>query len=380
MIIISNHARFNDIGEPIHGTGSEISDVLIRKKIPFLFIKHSHFIYDIKFPSLVEEYRLSFGKHFVGIRIPFLPIRIVQEQLINLSFIIRNRSKLKLFIGIDPLNGFSGVVAKKMRLIKKFVFYTADYAHQRFKNRLLNWLYHHIDNLCITSADEVWNVSSRILKQREQQGVALERNFLVPNSPILRKIKVLPYSCINRHHLVAVVNPLAKARGYSVLIRAVYLLSKKYRKIRLLLIGSGGCEMALKRLVSRLNLAGYIFFLGRKTHSELLEILSKSAVGVALYTNEFSWTRFGDSMKIREYLACGLPVITTDVPSTSDEIKKYDAGFVIDINEEDLVEVIDSLLSNPKLYLKMRRNALRLARENDFNKVFWGRLKNLGIK
>lgn len=367
MIIIASHARFGQDNEPTHGTGSEISAFLQKEDYEHFFIKHS--LYN-GFSSLIEKFSNGkIDKQFCGFKnLPFI-LRIIQEQLINFYFIFKIQKPINLFIGIDPLNAFSGVLAQKTGKVKKTVFYTADYACQRFRNPIVNSIYHWFDRFGIKNVDQVWNVSTRITKLRKKQGVPKEKNFFVPNTPDFRKIKHLPYSKINKHDLV-VVSHLTQAIDYFLVFKVVKELSQKYKDIRLLIIGTGPYEKELKKLVQKLKISDKILFLGRKPHDEVLKILPQSAVGLALYTKEQPWTEFGDSMKIREYLACGLPVITTSVTSTADDIKKAGVGYVIELKKEDFEEAIDKLFFNRTLYLKMRKNAIKLASNYTLEKIF----------
>jgi len=375
MIIIASHAVFAADGEPVHGTGSEIGAFLQQKGLDYLFIKHS--LYG-GFFTLVDKF---LGRKLIAIscglkNLPF-PLRIIQEQIINFYFVFKEK-KIKLFIGIDPLNAFSGILAKKIGRVEKTVFYTADYAHQRFENSFLNWIYHWFDQFAIKHADQVWNVSTRITELREKQGVPRKKNFFVPNTPIFKKVKRLPYSCINKHDLVVVSN-LTRSLNYPLIFKAVKKLSSRYPDMRLIIIGQGPYEKELKKIVHKMRMGKRVLFLGRKSHEEVLKILAKSAIGIAPYTSEEPWREFCDSLKIREYFACGLPVITTNISSTADDVSKFQAGFVIKIRKEEFIRAIDQLFSDKKLYLKMRRNGINLAKKYDFFKVINKTFKELGI-
>lgn len=366
MIIITTHSVFAPDGEPIHGTGSEIGTFLQKKQEPYFFIKHA--LYG-DFPTLIDRFlakkltRQSYGLK----NLPF-PLRVIQEQIINFYFVFKEKKKIELFIGIDPLNVFSGILAKKMNKVEKTVFYTADYAHQRFDNPFLNRIYHWFDRFAIKHADRVWNVSTRITKLREKQEVPKEKNFFVPNAPVFKKVKRLPFSKINQHDLV-IVSHLTRSLNYPLIFKVIKKLSSKYKDIRLLIIGKGPYEGELKEIVDKIKMVDKILFLGRKSHGGVLKILSRSAIGIALYTKEQPWREFCDSLKIREYFACGLPVITTNIPSTADDVRKEQAGFVVKLREKELERTIDQLFSDKKLYLQMRKNGIRLARKYDFFKM-----------
>ncbi len=373
MIVVAGHARFGQDKKPVHGTGSEIDPFLKKRGEAHILVRHS------LFPG-VSSRVLSFSKgefneRFCGFKNLPLLLRTIQEQLVNFYLIFKTRGRVDLFIGIDPLNAFSGLVAQKLGKIKRVVFYTADYAHQRFENPVMNWIYHCFDRFGIRNADQVWNVSTRIVEQRRKQGVPSKKNFLVPNSTAFEKAKRLPYSEINKHDLI-IVSHLTKAIGFPLIFEAVKNLSKKYEDLRLLVIGGGPDEKGLKKLVAELGMANRIIFLGRMPHEKVLDKLSQSAVGLALYTGGEAWTEFGDSMKAREYMACGLPVIMTDIPSTADDVEKNKAGLVIDFEREALEEAIDFLFSSTEDYLKLRENAIQLAQKHDIVKILDQRMTN----
>ncbi len=366
MIIVAGHARFGEDQKPEHGTGSEIDPFLRNQGKTHILVRHS------LFPGVGSRVeRFSGGKsqeRFYGFKnLPFF-LRTIQEQLVNFYLIFKTKGRVGLFIGIDPLNAFSGIVAQKLGKVKKTVFYTADYAHQRFKNPLMNWAYHAFDRFGIRSANQIWNSSTRIIGQRKKQGVPVEKLFLVSSAPAFGRAKQLPYERINKHDLV-IVSHLTKALGFPLIFKAVKNLSQKYPDLRLLIVGGGPDGEELKRQVQELGLSEKIIFLGRRPHEKVLDILSQSAVGLALYTKVQPWTEFGDSMKAREYMACGLPVIITAVPSTADDVQKNNAGLVIDLEPQALEEAVDFLFSSPEDYLKMRENAIQLARKRDITKV-----------
>ncbi|MBL7036439.1 glycosyltransferase [Candidatus Microgenomates bacterium] len=375
MIVIASHAVFNKDGSPVHGTGSEIETYLQDNNISYVFIKHPLYFGD---NSIVEKYISGVVKHknYGFKKIPFLLHRI-QDYAINFIVFSKIDKKPSVFIGIDPFNGFFSVLSKKIGLVKNSVFYTADYAHKRFDNKALNWVYHWFDRFCIKNSDYVWNVSSKITDLRNKQGVEKVRNILLPNTPEFKKVKRFPVSEINIHDLVIVSN-LTSSLNYELIFNTFKKLNKNFKKSRLLIIGEGGYKNSLKKMVKKLGLSKSVIFLGKKPHGEVLKILSKSAIGLAFYTNTNSWTEFGDSMKVREYLACGLPVVMNDIVSTAKDIEKYKAGFVVkDEDEEGLYDGLKKLMSNKKMYKETRENAVRLAEKFDFTKMFENEMNKL---
>ena len=100
-------------------------------------------------------------------------------------------------------------------------------------------------------------------------------------------------------------------------------------------------------------------------HSELEDKLGEYAVGLAIYSSEDSWNYYRDSMKVREYLAAGVPVICDPVPSASEDIRGAGAGVVVSLNVNVLALAITDLLTNDNVWLNCRENALLLAHKFD---------------
>ncbi|GFP43525.1 hypothetical protein HKBW3C_02655, partial [Candidatus Hakubella thermalkaliphila] len=337
-----------------------------KKKIGHLLIRHS--LHGGR-RSEVEEHRQGrvCASYQAGLfpKLPFF-LRLFQESAITLWYL--KRTQADLFVGVDPLNVVLGVIGRKLGWVKRTIFFAVDYSPQRFNNPLLNYAYHAIGRFGALNSDQVWNISRRIMAVREKQGVPDDKNFFIPNSPDFREVKRWPFEKINKHDVVIVGN-IIKTLDYETAVAGVETLAKKWSDIRLLIIGMGKYLESLQELVKKRNLAQHVLFLGHKEHKELIEILSRSAVGIALYSGEYSWNYYGDSMKAREYLAAGLPVIISDVPSTAYDIEDAKAGFIIKSNPEELADAIDRLFSDQKLYLQMRNNAIKLARDFSFSKI-----------
>ena len=120
---------------------------------------------------------------------------------------------------------------------------------------------------------------------------------------------------------------------------------------------------------------GYI-----KDHKDVEKILSKSTVAVATYKPDpESFTYFADPGKIKNYLACGLPVFLTDVPSIAKKLEKEKCGIICSYNEVDVGKKIINLLSDKKKLDLYSTNAKKFAKDFDWNIIFEKALK-LSIK
>ena len=147
-ILIAVHSLLNSDGTSVYGTGSAL-------------------------PKLFHRFRLP----WVRIQIPIYggaPIRVEKElggkptsksltakswhELITVLAYTRSFESISIYIGIDPLNALFGILAKRVyKNINHVVYYTADYAHMRFENKLANHMYHAIDRFVLHHADQDWN-------------------------------------------------------------------------------------------------------------------------------------------------------------------------------------------------------------------------------
>lgn len=364
-IVIVSHVVFVDDNE-VYGPGHSVSKYLLIKKINHTFIKHS--LYGGN-RSRIEKKTAKQNRGRES-RLPrkaiFRYFQYFWELLTTLNYLFSHK-KVDVLIAIDPLNAFAGIVGRIFGRVDTLIFYTADYAFKRFNNGILNSIYHGLDYLARTYSDYTWNVSSRITEVRADQGLPAEKNKLVPNSPILQTMTI-PVSKRKPYSMVLIAN-FTPAIRYDLIVEAVQVLKKKYPKIFVSFVGSGEREDNIKELVSKKKLEKHFAFHGYQQHDKAVKILSQHQIGLALYDNKWSWTEFGDSLKAREYLALGLPVIINDHISTADDIDQNDAGYSIKLTKKKLLECLNDAFESPQRLKEMQKNAKKVARKYDLEKI-----------
>jgi glycosyltransferase involved in cell wall biosynthesis len=357
MIIITNHTGL--VGGNIYeGTVNTIIETLIGEEKDFIFVRHSmegglpSMIYTYKQGKLIGEKKL-----FVISRIGFL--RYISEVFSTLRYFIFNTPKGgSVYIGVDPLNAFTGVLLKKFGKVKKTIFYTLDYSPQRFTNKILDYIYHRIDQFCVKYADETWNVSSRIFKIREDMKISAGKNIFLPNIPS-EEYKKYFNNKKQKFHLIS-LGIIGSQFDYFGIFDAIEALKSIYPELLLEIIGNGPKEDEYKKYVVEKGMSENIKFLGYLDHEAALEKISNAGIGLALYNGSLNFNYYGDSLKCREYFCFGLPVVTTDTHSTVDEIKEYNAGIVCEMNKDEYKDALIKIFENYELY---SQNAYRLARK-----------------
>ena len=129
---------------------------------------------------------------------------------------------------------------------------------------------------------------------------------------------------------------LIERKGYKYLIEAI----KGIDNVKLTLIGEGNQEDSLKELAKGLD----IDFVGYVKHSEIVKYYQESDVFVLPSLNE------GMSNSVLEAMACGLPVIVTNVGGTKELVKGN--GFAVGKGSVSELKTIISKYINNKFLIK----------------------------
>lgn len=284
--------------------------------------------------------------------------------------------KPTVYIGIDPLNGWAGKMLKAKGIVPRFVYHTPDYSPQRFGFAPLNWLYHWIDRQVLAAADDAWTVSSRITDVRIKQGRKDARTIV---NGIIFDPKRVPDFDADRRFEVILVGNLNQTMDLEMLLGVVAELKDKYPKIHLHVVGDGKGRAELEEKSTSLTIGKYVTFHGNQPLDEVLKLLQQAGIGLALYSGSAGFNFYGDSKKIREYSAIGLPVITTTVVVNAEEITRYGAGEVVEPTHDGLVIALTKLFDDLALYKKERAAAIKLAQDTDLRSVLEEAFQSIGV-
>lgn len=323
--------------------------------------------------NVIKDYLKAKKRIFQAIEYPLVSgTPIIIKSVIETAGTIKTAARYKpdVFIGIDPLNALAGVILKKMSLVKKTIFYCVDYTPTRFKNRILNNVYLGIDKYVSKNSDEIWNVSSRIIDVRKKQGIPDAKIKFVPNSPVFGNCPRLPEKKVDRNKIVMVAG-LTHSPVLDIVLKAFKNILRKFPKVKLSTIGTGTYQERLVEKTKKMGLSKNINFLGQLANIDLLREVSKSGIALAIYTfsKNYTWVYYGDSKKAREYMACGTPVIITDVVGTAEDVEKYKSGLVIKPNSKSLEKAMEKILGDKKFWLQCRKSAIKLGKDYDINAI-----------
>lgn len=347
--------------------------VYIEHPFPYAPIQYS-------FLTIYED-----GETKKAIKIPNIKgssfLQFIYHFFLTHYFLLQSGFFYEICISCENLSLTSILIYRKLGFIKKIVYNSMDYMEQRFKNPILNYIYHLTDKLACKTSDVNWVGTKQQILARKSSGFNL-KNYakfkIIPNGYINEEIKISPDKEINFYQLVF-IGGIFKTTGLELAINALQILVKKIPKIRLMIIGKGEYETVLKKLVRKLKLNRHVKFLGFiKKFRDATQIIAESSIGLATFLPDpDSLSYYSDPSKVRLYLACGLPVITTTVTTIAPSLVKKKAGIVIPYKEKEFAKAVTFLLSNKKRYSSFKKSAISLSKKYDINLILDNSLRKL---
>jgi len=133
---------------------------------------------------------------------------------------------------------------------------------------------------------------------------------------------------------------LEKEKGLGLLLKAFKKIEETRKNTTLIFVGSGKEEETLKHMTKQLNIKR-VHFIGYLHHNSMPGIIN--CADVLVLTSHFE----GGPSIILESLACGVPVVATDVGHVSRFVQDSVNGFVLGSrSESELVDRVVRILDN----------------------------------
>jgi len=303
------------------------------------------------------------------------PLVYLKEILYTCGWLLLLNIRWDLYIGMDGLCIFAGNLLKKFKKVKKTAYWAIDFVPKnRFPNKIANSIYHSVNIHGYKNSDEMWDLSPRMKEAREKYLGIKDTDYkklrVVPYGMWTEKIEKIPFKTCEQGTVVF-MGRIAESQGAQLIVNAIPEIVRKIPSFHFKVIGNGPYKDELVKLAKKKGLAKYCSFLGRiEDHREVEREIAKSAIALAPYIRSMdTWTYYADPGKVKTYLACGVPVLLTDLPWNTKEIVKAKCGEVISEDPSDIAMHIIALL-NPKKNQQYRNNAAKYAKNFDYGLMF----------
>jgi glycosyltransferase involved in cell wall biosynthesis len=190
----------------------------------------------------------------------------------------------------------------------------------------------------LARASRVLAVSESLRRVAIDAGVPLARSSVVANGvdiaqfrPVDRAEARRALGIANDARVLVSVGGLVERKGFHRVIEILPELVRRFHKLVYLVVGGaspeGDMREALERQAADLGLADRVLFLGAIAPERLPLALSASDVFVLATRNE-GWANV-----LLEAMACGLPVVTTDVGGNREVVNDASLGIVVSFGD-----------------------------------------------
>jgi glycosyltransferase involved in cell wall biosynthesis len=144
---------------------------------------------------------------------------------------------------------------------------------------------------------------------------------------------------------------LSPGKGVEYLLKAIRMLLYERRQLRLNVYGGGVLEDSLKALAQELGIAQSVKFHGWVPNDKIPSILNQSDIFV------FPTLREGMPNSLLQAMACGLPVVATNVTSIPEIVVNERNGYLVPPRSpEALAAAIARMLDEPELRSEIGRH------------------------
>jgi len=303
------------------------------------------------------------------------PLLYVKEMFFTILWLFRGGIIWNEYVAMDGLLCLFGRISKYFGRVESVIFWAIDFVPKnRFSSGLKSALYHRVNIAGYTNADQMWDLSPRMAEAREHfLGVSpsiYKKHRVVPYGVWGERIQTFDYNQCNKNTLVFMGHLLEK-QGAQLVLNALPAILKSIPDIRFKVIGTGPYKQELIRLAEKYGVSKQCDFLGKIDDITVLEKeIATGAVALAPYIRALdTWTYYADPGKVKTYLACGVPVLLTDVPWNAEEIERSGCGKIIAETPEDIAQKI-LLLLDPARNQQSRERARQYAMAFDYKKIF----------
>jgi len=195
--------------------------------------------------------------------------------------------------------------------------------------------------------------------------IGFERKVkVVPNTVDLTTFKIRNNYRIKfgipKHRVVVlfIASHFDKEKGIIELLKAIWLLTREYKRILFVFVGGGKEKYSMIRFCKEKNLEKYVKFTGYLYNNAIIKILHSSDILVLPSHSE------GFPLVILEAMAAGLAIVSTPVGAIPEVIKNGDNGFLVKPRDyAALAEKIARLVEDGELRKKISANNVREIKE-----------------
>ena len=154
-----------------------------------------------------------------------------------------------------------------------------------------------------------------------------DRKMIFYNTALVSRFTRNYLPLAQREYDIVLLGGMHRRSGIMVLLEILQILTKQGKKVRTLLIGEPAAldRIVIDRTVRKLGLEDDLDITGIVPHAEVPVLLPKAQIGLVLLLDRPKF-RHNIACKAFEYMACGMPVVSSDLPPERLFIREGETG------------------------------------------------------
>ena len=194
----------------------------------------------------------------------------------------------------------------------------------------------------------------------------LKNIHVVPNSTNINRFRILDkevnrskYGLVNTDIVLGFVGAAPSEDGAMEMILVAQNILKRYPQIKVVIAGEDKGIQFIRSIVEQKKMIKSVFFLGRIPYQDIPSLISTFDIGFSLVPNHLLKRNGNSSQKVRQYLSCGVPVVSV---APGHEFIDEHTFLGATVNPEDLQDIEEKtikILDSLKNDFKKRRLLIR---------------------
>jgi PEP-CTERM/exosortase A-associated glycosyltransferase len=224
-----------------------------------------------------------------------------------------------------------------------------------------------LETHALKRADAITTICEGLRGDIARRGIDPDRITVIPNAVDVAAFRfgAAPDEALRRKlgldgaTIVGFAGSFYGYEGLDLLLDAFALLASERRELRVLLVGGGPQERALKAQAQRLGLADRVVFTGRVPHAEVQRYYELIDV-LAYPRHSIRLTEIVTPLKPLEAMAQGRVLVASDVGGHRELIRDGETGFLFRAGDvRALAETLNSVLARRQAWPSVALNARR---------------------
>lgn len=270
-------------------------------------------------------------------------------MVVEVNGIVHDRGEIEVWLGRKNLLVL--FLSKTLKYLEKKIYNRAKFLFICTSGNFAM----HIKNIYNISHSKMVSISN-----------GTDPKIFKPIEPLVAR----KYLCLDTDlKYIVFIGSFAPWHGLDQLVGCAPLVIATYPNARFLVVGDGPQKPHIVNKLKEKCIENYFIFTGRIPHTEAPYYINAGDVCLLIDKATMEYGSMGISpLKLFEYMACGRPVIATNLPGLNKYISGTGSGLLVEPdNVEEIARAIITLLSDANLCLKMGN----LGRAAVLNKYNW---------